>query len=183
LEDLSLHILDVAENAVRAKAHCVWIRVRENLDTDLLEIEIEDDGQGMEPEMAEQVLDPFVTTRKTRRIGLGLPLLADAARMTGGEVQVSSEPGKGTLVRASFQHGHIDRKPLGDMGSTLVSLLLANPDADYIYEHRRDKRSFCLDTREIRRELAPVPLDRPEVLNWVREQVREGLRQVVSTET
>ncbi len=178
MEDLSLHILDVAENGLRAGARRIWIRIREDLNADLMEIEVEDDGRGMEPEMAGKVLDPFVTSRTTRRVGLGLPLLEDAARMAEGRVEVSSAVGEGTCVRATFRHGHIDRKPLGDMGSTLVSLVLGAPETDVIYEHRRDGGQFLLHTGELREELDPVPLNRPEVVEWIREHVKEGLRAI-----
>jgi anti-sigma regulatory factor (Ser/Thr protein kinase) len=183
VEDLSLHILDVAENGLRAGARHIWIRVLEDLKADLMEIEVEDDGKGMEPAMVERVLDPFVTTRETRRVGLGLPLLEEAARMAGGRVEVSSTPGKGTTVRATFRHGHIDRKPLGDMGMTIASLILGGPDVEIVYRHRRDGEEFHLDTRELRQELEPVPLNRPEVLAWIRQQVREGLRGIGAVET
>ena len=178
MEDLSLHILDVAENGLRAGAQHIWVRIHEDIEANAMVVEVEDDGKGMEPEMVGKVLDPFVTTRTTRRVGLGLPLLQDAARLAGGEVEVASFPGKGTRVRATFQHDHIDRKPLGDMGSTVVGLILGSPDVEIIYEHRRDGRQFRLDTTELRGELAPVPLELPEVLGWIRDQVREGLREI-----
>jgi hypothetical protein len=183
LEDLSLHVLDVAENGLRAGASRIWIRIREDLVNDFMEVIIEDNGRGMSPEMVDQVLDPFVTTRTERRVGLGLPLLANAARMAGGEVQISSLPGRGTRVRATFQHSHIDRQPLGDMGSTLVSLLLANPDVELVYEHSRNDEEFRLDTEDLREELHPVPLDRPEVIGWIRDHVRQGLREIGAMET
>jgi anti-sigma regulatory factor (Ser/Thr protein kinase) len=183
LEDLSLHILDVAENGLRAGARHIWIRIREDRKANLLEVEIEDDGRGMDPDMAKQVLDPFVTTRTTRRVGLGLPLLDDAARMAGGSVELTSEAGKGTRVRATFQHDHIDRKPLGDMGATLVALILGSPQVEVVYEHGMDGELFQLDTEELRRELSPVPLDRPEVLQWIRERVGEGLQQIGIVQT
>jgi hypothetical protein len=178
LEDLSLHILDVAENGLSAGARHIWVRIHEDLEANAMVVEVEDDGRGMEPEMVGKVLDPFVTTRTTRRVGLGLPLLQDAARLAGGEVDVASDPGRGTRVRATFQHDHIDRKPLGDMGSTVVALILGSPVVEIVYEHRRDGRQFRLDTAELRGALAPVPLDRPEVLGWIRDQVREGLREI-----
>ncbi len=181
MEDLSLHILDVAENGLRAGARRLWIRIREDLGADLLELEVEDDGRGMDPETAGRVLDPFVTSRTTRRVGLGLPLLQEAARMAGGDVQIVSRRGEGTQVRAHFRHGHIDRKPLGDMGSTLVALILDDEKVDVLYEHRRDGEIFRMDTAALRAELDPVPLDRPEVLQWIREHVREGLRGIGAT--
>lgn len=182
MEDISLHILDVAENGLRAGARHIWIRIREDLREDLMEIEVEDDGRGMEPALVERVLDPFVTTRTTRRVGLGLPLLEEAARMAEGRMEVSSIPGKGTRVRASFRHGHIDRKPLGDMGMTIASLVSGDPEVEIVYEHRRDGQGFHLDTKEIREELEPVPLNRPEVLNWIRQHVQEGLQAIGAVE-
>jgi hypothetical protein len=178
LQDLSLHILDVAENGLRAGASRLWIRVREDLSEDLMEVEVEDNGEGMTPELSRKALDPFVTTRTTRRVGLGLPLLADAAREAEGDVEVSSQPGQGTRVRATFRHGHIDRKPLGDMGSTVASLLLADPRMGLVYEHSRDGQAFRLDANELRVELDPVPLDKPEVINWIRAYVRQGLEEI-----
>jgi hypothetical protein len=183
VEDLSLHILDVAENGLKAGARHIWIRIKEDLGADMLELEVEDDGTGMDAEMAARALDPFVTTRTTRRVGLGLPLLREAAMMAGGDLELDSQPGRGTRVRATFQHSHIDRKPLGDMGATLVGILLGGPQVDVVYEHTRGGKSFCLDTRELRREMDPVPLTQPEVLEWVRGKVREGLREIGALES
>ncbi|MGQ9858816.1 MAG: ATP-binding protein [Thermodesulfobacteriota bacterium] len=178
MEDLSLHILDVAENGLKAGARHIWIRIKEDLGANLLEIQVEDDGSGMEPEMAKRALEPFVTTRTTRRVGLGLPLLREAARMASGDVEIVSEPGRGTKVTATFQHDHIDRKPLGDMGATVVGILMGAEDVDVVYEHTREGRRFFLDTGELRRELSPVSLREPQVLRWIREHVREGLRDI-----
>lgn len=178
MEDLSLHILDVAENGLKAGARHIWIQIKEDLGADMLELEVQDDGSGMDAEMARRALDPFVTTRTTRRVGLGLALLQEAARMAGGDVELESLPGRGTRVRARFQHSHIDRKPLGDMGATLVGILLGGPQVDVVYRHTREEKSFFLDTRELRRELDPVPLTQPEVLEWIRGKVQEGLREI-----
>jgi hypothetical protein len=182
LEDLSLHILDVAENALRAEATRIRIAIEEDLKEDLMVLEIEDNGKGMAPDMARRVMDPFVTTRTERRVGLGLPLLGDAARMADGDIEIASQPGRGTQLRATFRHGHIDRKPLGDMSSTLVSLLLADAGVDLIYEHTKDGKAFQLNTDALRQELDPVPLDRPEVIDWIREHVRQGLLDIGAVE-
>jgi anti-sigma regulatory factor (Ser/Thr protein kinase) len=178
LEDLSLHILDVAENSLRAGARWIRISIREVLEQDLLELTIEDDGKGMPPDLVRKVLDPFTTTKEDRRIGLGLPLLADAAREAGGEVTVESKPDKGTRIRATFRHGHIDRKPLGDVASTVVSLLVACPDLELEFEHRRGEEAFRFDTREVRREIHPIPVNHPEVLHWIRSTIRGGLSRI-----
>ncbi len=182
MEDLSLHILDVAENGLKAGAKQIRIRIVEDLVADKLELEVEDDGSGMDPQMTAKALDPFVTTRTTRRVGLGLPLLREAARMAGGDLELESTPGKGTRVRATFQHSHIDRKPLGDMGATLVGILLGGGHVEVLYEHIREGKSFCFDSSQLRRELEPIGLTEPEVLMWIREKVREGLLEIGALE-
>ncbi len=150
-----MHILDVVENSVMAGASAIGISINEDIEKDLLSIEIEDNGSGMDEATVKKVLDPFYTTRTTRRVGLGLPLLAQAARETGGDIEISSEPGKGTRIRASFQHSHIDRKPLGDMEETLVTLIAGHPEIHFTYEHRDGETSFRLDTDEMRKTSNP----------------------------
>ncbi len=146
-----MHVLDVVENSVMAGASEIRIGINEDTEKDLLSIEIEDNGSGMDQETVKKVLDPFYTTRTTRRVGLGLPLLAQAARETGGGIEVSSEVGRGTRIRASFQYSHIDRKPLGDMEETLVTLIAGHPEIHFVYEHRDGETSFRLDTDEMRK--------------------------------
>ncbi len=146
-----MHVLDVVENSVMAGASKIRISINEDTEKDLLSIEIEDNGSGMDEETVKKVLDPFYTTRTTRRVGLGLPLLAQAARETGGDIEVNSEVGKGTEIRASFQHSHIDRKPLGDMEETLVTLIAGHPEIHFVYEHRDGETRFRLDTDEMRK--------------------------------
>ncbi len=150
MEDLSLHILDVVENSIRAKASRVEIKVVEDIIKDLLTIEIKDNGLGMDGETVKKVLDPFFTTRTTGKVGLGLPLLSQAARESGGDMEIESKVGRGTRVKATFSYSHIDRKPLGDMEMTLSALIAGNPEVDFIYEHKKDESEYCLDTKEIR---------------------------------
>ncbi|HHE38370.1 MAG TPA: ATP-binding protein, partial [Candidatus Cloacimonetes bacterium] len=122
MEDLSLHILDVVENSITANASKIIIKIREEKEKDLLVIEIKDNGKGMNEETVKKVLDPFYTTRTTRRVGLGLSLLQQAAKESNGDFEINSKPGVGTEIKASFQDSHIDRKPIGDMNSTIVTL-------------------------------------------------------------
>ena len=150
MEDLSLHILDIVENSIRAKASRIEIRVVEDTAKDLLTIEISDNGQGIDEETVKKVVDPFFTTRTTRRVGLGLPLLSQAARESGGDVEIESKVGRGTRVKATFGYSHIDRKPLGNMETTLTTLIVGNPEVDFIYEHKKDELEYRLDTKEIR---------------------------------
>ncbi|MBN1442343.1 MAG: ATP-binding protein [Planctomycetes bacterium] len=138
MEDLSLHVLDIVENSVAASARRIEIDVREDTGEDRLTLEIRDDGKGMDEETRRRALDPFFTTRTTRRVGLGLPLLAQAARESGGTFELISEPGRGTLVRATFLPSHPDCKPLGDMPQTLEMILAGKPDLDLRFEYTRD---------------------------------------------
>ena len=150
MEDLSLHILDIVENSIKAKALRIEIKVIEDIGKDLLTIEIKDNGQGIDEGTIKKVFDPFFTTRTTRRVGLGLPLLSQAARESGGDIEIESEVGRGTRVKATFGYSHIDRKPLGNMEATLTTLIAGNPEVDFIYEHKKDELEYRLDTKEIR---------------------------------
>jgi signal transduction histidine kinase len=140
MEDLSLHILDIVENALSASADRIEIRIVEDTGRDLLSLEIADNGKGMDAEMRKKALDPFFTTRTTRRIGLGLPLLAQAAEQSGGWLELESEPGRGTRVIAVFQRSHPDRKPLGDTYQTLRTIVAGRPELDLRFEHTKDSQ-------------------------------------------
>jgi len=178
VQDLSLHILDIVENSLAAGAQRVEIRIEEDLQSDRMTIEIIDDGSGMDEEMMRKALDPFFTTKTTRRVGLGLPLLAEACRMSNGQLYLQSCPGKGTAVKAIFQHSHIDRKPLGNMGDTLITLIIGHPEVDLFYEHRKEGAHFSLDTREIKADLGAVPLNAPPVISALRASIFSGLEEL-----
>jgi len=180
MQDLSLHILDVAENGITAGANLISVTVDENLTSDRLTIVIEDNGKGMEPQFLAQVLDPFVTTRTTRKVGLGLSLFQQAARDADGDLEIESSPGKGTKVIVTMSHGHIDRKPVGNMTETIVTLIEGHPEIDFVYQHRKDGKEYLLDTREIRAELEEIPLNTPEVVGLIRENILSGLQEIAS---
>ncbi len=150
MEDLSLHILDIVENSIRALARRIKIKIEENIEEDRLIVEIEDDGQGMDKETVKKAVDPFFTTKTTRRVGLGLPLLDQAAREAGGNLEISSEIGKKTRIRANFRYSHPDRKPLGDTKETLFTLAVAHPEIHFIYEHIRGTETYRWDTKRIK---------------------------------
>ncbi|HSV92767.1 MAG TPA: ATP-binding protein [Desulfobacterales bacterium] len=183
MRELSLHILDVVENGITAGAGCIAIAVDEALAADRLTIRVADDGRGMPAEKALRIEDPFVTTRTTRRVGLGLSLLAAAARRCEGELTVATAPGRGTEITATFRRSHIDRAPLGDMAATLEVLIVGNPQVDFVYSHRVDDRDFTLDTRELRRELAGVDLGDPAVARELTESIRRALHEMTSAAT
>ncbi len=149
MEDLSLHILDIVENSISARARKIEIKIVEDMKEDLLAIEITDDGKGMNEDTLKNVLDPFFTTKAKKRVGLGLPLFAQSARETGGDIRIESKPGEGTRIRATFGLSHIDRRPIGDICESLKVLIVANPDINFVYEYQKDGAGYRLDTMEI----------------------------------
>lgn len=171
MKELSLNILDVAENSVKAGANLTEIRIDEN-DKQLVLL-IKDDGCGMDEETVKSVTDPFYTTRTTRNVGLGIPLLKLAAEQTGGELEIQSETGKGTEVKATFNKEHIDFTPLGDVTSSIVTLIQGHPDADFLFLHNVNGKEISLDTREIRAVLEGVPLDTYDVIKWIESNIKE----------
>ena len=178
MKELSLHILDIAENSVKAKASLIEISVCEDSEKNLLTIDIKDNGCGMSEEFLKTVKDPFSTTRTTRRVGMGLSLFEAAAVLCGGALKISSEQGVGTSVTVTFLQNHIDRAPLGDMAGTMQTLIGGAPEIDFIYRHEKDGKNFVLDTREIKETLGDVPLNTPEVILWIGDYINEGINEL-----
>jgi len=178
MRDLSLHILDIAENSIAAGARRIDIRIEESRRLDRLTLEIADDGRGMDKALLARALDPFVTTKTTRRIGLGLPLLAQAAEAAGGKLSLSSRPGRQTKVQATFRLGHIDLKPLGDVAQTLTVLIVGHPEIDFRYVHKADGRVFRFDTRDLRAQLDGLSCATPHVLAVIRKEINDGLIRI-----
>ncbi len=176
--ELALHILDIAENSVRAGAKTVFIDITEDRMRDRLEIEIRDDGAGMDEATLKKAMDPFYTSKKVRRVGLGLPMLAEAAERAGGSFTIESRKGMGTRVAVGFQLSHIDRQPLGDLSGAFMVLLAGNADVDFVCRHQCGGRVFTLDTREIRKEIGDIPLNHMEVLKFIRQYMMEGLNEI-----
>ena len=172
MEDLALHILDIAQNSLEAGAGTIEIEITENLRENLLTIVVRDNGRGMDPETVAKVTDPFFTTRTTRRVGMGLPLLGAAAKAAGGTLTIDSKPEQGTCIRATFQHGHLDRAPLGDIETTLMVLLAGQPERNICFRHRVEDREFELDSRDFR--AADIDLASPAGLAVLREAIRRG---------
>ncbi len=175
MKELSLHILDIAKNSVKAKADKVRITVEENEEKNLLSIVIEDNGCGMSEEFLKTVKDPFSTTRTTRKVGMGIPLFEAAAVQCGGGLDISSKVGQGTKVDVRFELNNIDRAPLGDMAGTMTTLISGSPDINFIYTHIKNGKTFKLDTSELKEILGEVPLDVPEVIMWIDGYIKEGL--------
>ena len=178
MKEISLHILDIAENSVNAGAKKIRIAINENLYKDELSITIEDDGAGMDAATAARITDPFVTSRTTRRVGLGIPFFKAAAEMCDGELQIQSEKGVGTTIRVQFRHSHIDRMPMGDIENTLLNLLIGYPDINWEFEYTINNKVFSLDDKEIKETLGEVPLSDPLVLKYLRETLRTGISEI-----
>jgi len=175
MQDLSLHILDIAENGIMAGATLIEIDISEDVGRDLLQITIKDNGYGMDEETLRGATDPFVTSRSTRRVGMGLPLLKQAAEETGGGLRITSELGKGTEVVATFKESHIDRRPLGDMGATLTALIMRAPDLDVVYRSNLRQQEVAVDTRSMRKELGnAMRIDDPAVIRLIQGLFRKG---------
>ena len=178
MRELSLHLLDIAENSIAAQAKTVEIAIREDSRTDRLHMSVRDDGRGMDQEMAAQAIDPFVTTRTTRKVGLGIPLLKAAAEACNGFLEIQSTPGIGTRLDVEFQNSHIDRMPLGDIASTILHLVIANPQIRFIFRHQVDENEFFFDDEPIKRELADIPLSDPLVISYLRDEIEAGIETI-----
>ena len=177
MKELSLHLLDVAKNSTAAGAKNVTITLDETPDG-WLSIAIADDGRGMSPEFLAQVTDPFTTTRTTRKVGLGLPLLRLAAEQTGGSLSIDSAVGVGTTLTARFQRRHLDCPPLGDLAGAVALLIQGSPDVELTYRHATPKGEAALDTAELREILGDVSLAEPEVFAWIQEYLTEQENEI-----
>lgn len=179
LEDLSQHILDIAENSLNAGADRIEISVLQDTAANRLVLEVVDNGHGMDPETASKVLDPFYTTRTTRRVGLGLPFLKQSAELCGGSLSLRSAPGKGTQLRADFALDCIDCPPLGNIPSTIVTLLAGAPGVHWVYRHVFDGRIFEFDSKQILEILGdPGLLQNAEIALWLRDYLRGNIETV-----
>ena len=178
MKELSLHILDIAQNSVKAGATEIKILVDEQPAENALRIVIEDNGSGMDKAFLERVTDPFTTTRTTRKVGLGISLFKQAAELTGGKFEITSEVGVGTKVTAQFVYDSIDRMPLGDMPFTITTLLGSKPGIDWIYEHKYGKNTFTFSSREIIRQIGDIDYNQPEIVEWIAQYISEQLQNL-----
>lgn len=178
MRDLSLHILDIAQNSIRAEATCIRCVIKEDIDKNIFEITIEDNGKGMENQVKEHVTNPFMTTRTLRRVGLGIPFLKQICEECEGELHIESERTKGTIIKVLMKHNHINRLPLGDIDKTLTTLIMAKPNIHYIYEHSYNDRIFSFDTEEIKGILEEVAIEDIEILRWIEKYVREQIKEL-----
>lgn len=181
MRDISLHVLDIVNNSLEAGADLIEVIIDEGIDNDELRVRINDNGRGMDEEFVKKAVTPFFTSRKTRKVGLGLPLLKAACERCGGKFDIQSKPGKGTKIDASFGYHNIDRPPMGNMADTILSLVILNPAVDFIYQHSFNGKMFGMDTRELKNALNEVPLNSPEVAGWLRDYLTEGISSIRAT--
>lgn len=178
MRELSLNILDVAQNSITAGASLIIVEVNENTVDRTLLIGIYDNGKGMSEKQVRSVIDPFFTTRTTRKVGMGIPLFKMAAEQTGGRLEIKSELGIGTEVRAYFKTDSVDFTPLGDVPSTIQMLITMNTDRDFVYKLTVNGKEFIADTREIKAILGDVPLDTYEVSQWLKDFITENTHEL-----
>lgn len=180
MQELSMSILDVAENSVRAGASLIEITVDDEPRSDSLSVTISDNGCGMTPEQVKNVTDPFYTTRTTRKVGLGVPFFKMAAELTGGKLEIQSTVGKGTDLKARFVRSSIDLMPLGNINETISTLIHCNPHIDFVYKRRYEDAEMTLDTREFRRVLDGIELNDPKVSRFIRDFLAENTSDLLS---
>jgi len=178
MKDLSLHLMDIIQNSITASSSKITVSINADKELDLLEIEIADNGVGMDKDLLASVSNPFTTTRKTRKIGLGIPLFKDSANLSGGYLIINSQIGIGTVVKASFRISHIDRIPLGDLAETIVTIIVAHPDIGLELSLGNTKEYFRLDLAEVKEKLGDVPINDFEVVNWIKEYINEGIKLI-----
>ena len=178
MKDLSLHILDIAQNSISAKTSLTQITIDEDKFNNRYVLTIEDNGCGMSPEVLEKVTDPYTTSRKTRKVGLGLPLLKLNAELANGHLDISSELNVGTKVTAAFEFDHIDRVPIGDIAGVVVMLASMNPTLEFIYKHITPRGEYIFDTQEIKVVLDDLSIQDLNIQKYLKEMIEENLKDI-----
>ena len=178
MKDLSMHIMDILQNSTRAGATEVTLEVLEDVAADTLTIRFIDNGCGMDAETVQKVINPFFTTRTTRKVGLGLPLLKQNTEQTGGSLDIQSEKGKGTTVTAVFGRTHLDRPPMGDLAGTVVLTASAYPDIRFIFHYHNGETDYVFDTVEVNEALDGISIQEPEVIQYLKEMIQENIGNV-----
>jgi len=178
MRDLALHILDILQNSVTAGATLVKLQIDELPDKDEYLLKFTDNGKGMGSEMLKQVTDPFFTTRTTRKVGLGLPLLKQNAERTGGSMIIQSEPGIGTEVKVVFIYDNIDRLPTGDIAGVMALTVSSYPAIDFVYSHSTPFGTFIFNTIEIKETLGDLPINNPQVIAFMKDLISDNLKEI-----
>lgn len=178
MKEISMHILDIVMNSVKAKATLIELFIEDSDKNNRLKISIKDNGVGMGSEMLNHVTDPFFTTRTTRKVGLGIPMLKEACERCNGYLKINSKQGKGTIIECCFERNNIDRAPIGNMGDTIMTIINSLNGCELIYKHITDVGTFVLNTSEIKKVLEAGDINDTEILLWIREYVNENVRNI-----
>ncbi len=179
VRDICFHIIDLVQNAVQAGARNVRVTVRELISQNLLQLEVEDDGKGIDSESLEKIGDPFFTTKTHKKVGLGLPLLKGTAGICHGDFSVQSEPQKGTKISASMEKSHFDCPPLGNLAETVLTLLITLPEINLQFEYYSDNGKFLISTNEIKEQIGDLPLSAPEVYSFLKKYFQQNLQPLI----
>ncbi|AIO18209.1 Histidine protein kinase DivJ [Candidatus Izimaplasma bacterium HR1] len=183
MNELSLHILDICQNSIKANASLIQIIVNEQPQENIFEIIIKDNGSGMSAKTLSEVADPFFTTRTTRKVGLGVSLFKMAAEMAEGSFNIESKLNEGTSIDALFKYNHLDRAPLGNIAETISILVLNEAEIDIHYIHKLNTKVYNFDTREIKEVLDGIPFTNYEVITWIKNNIKEGILDIHKEET
>lgn len=178
MREISLHLMDIIENSITANATLIELYIEIDTNKNKLLITIKDNGKGIEKEMLKNITDPFVTSRTTRKVGLGLSLFKSTCQRCNGDLTVNSEVGVGTVVKADMEFENIDRPPLGKIEETIVSALLT-PNIDFYYKHTFNGKEFEFNTKEVKTILETDDLNSPEILIWIRDYIKENLMELM----
>lgn len=178
MKDLSLHIIDIFQNSVSAKATKIELLIKEDIEQDELLLQFKDNGVGMSIEMVNNVTNAFFTTRTTRKVGLGIPLLKRNAELTGGDFSIASELGVGTEINVRFKHSHIDRQPFGDLAGAVVLTATSYPKTRFIYHHQKDDKEYVFDTDEVNEVLDGISIQSPDVVLMLKELIESNLEEI-----
>ncbi|MDD2521257.1 MAG: ATP-binding protein [Anaerolineaceae bacterium] len=177
MRELALHILDIAENSISAGANRIEIMVKQDTRNDELCLSVMDNGKGMDEELLAKVMNPFITSRTTRKVGLGIPLLKQAAEACNGGLTIESEPGKGTRLTAKFQECHIDRMPLGNLADTFLTLLLGTPEVNFVLDYQVNDEVFYFDDSEVKEAIEGMSLTDYRVIEYLTNTIRDGINE------
>lgn len=178
MKDLSLHILDIVQNAITAGASLIRIGIVEDSANDFCSISVSDNGKGMTAEQVNKVKDPYFTSRTTRKVGMGIPLLEQTSRQANGILKIVSAPGVGTTIEATMVHNHIDRPAWGDLAGVVSLLAGSNPELDFIFRYEKEGKEFLFDTKEIKEVLEGMPLSELPVIKYMKQMIAEGLSEL-----
>lgn len=175
MQEISMNIMDIVQNSIKAHATQVEIFIIENIVNNLFEFLVKDNGKGIEKNLIEKIKDPFFTSRSTRKIGLGVPFVNQMCQMCGGNLNIESEVGIGTTIDATMEYNNIDRPPLGDISSTIQAIIISNPYIDFIYKHIYNNKEFGLSTKDMKEILGDIPFSNPEVSVWIKDYIEQNL--------